>query len=291
MKTKKNYRFLIKKKTTKHKLNRCKKLPIKKRTKGNKKNLIKIIDHNEEKIVVFDLDETIGCFQSLYSLFYFINDYRKNNQLYPLSFFEKAKILDICPYFLRTNILSIFEKLGALQEKTPIRVVIFTNNTGGYDWPNFIRNYINFKLRKKIISQVIPIHKIDKTTYEPLRTSNDKKYYDLCRCLNVPSSTEVCFIDDREHEQMYNSNVHYIKPKEYKYFPNLNKLIEKINDIYNLNTVIPNLNLFMKIYEKNLLDRKIIDDGDLNLMYEILETEKIKTQILKYLFKKQNLTT
>ena len=285
MKTKKHVRG-PKKTTTKCKFNRYKKHPVKKRTKSICKDKLLNFENNVEKVIIFDLDETIGCFQRLYSLFYYINEHRQKNKYYNLSFYEKVKILDDNPYFLRTNILSIFTKLGLLQEKNNIRVVIFTNNTGGYDWPNFIRNYINFKLKKKIISQVIPIYKNNDIIYEPLRTSNEKRYNDLCRCLNIPSTTEVCFIDDREHDQMYSDNVSYIRVKEYKYFPNLKKLLNNLISNKKYTELIPNIENFMETNDKNLINQRIIEEGNINLMKEMIETENIKTRIFKYIFKK-----
>ena len=271
------------------------------KTKKNNKQFKKNIRTNKnknkhkqklsKKYIVFDMDETLGCFQILYTLFYYINSYRNSLNLLNINFYQKSYILDKFPYFFRINIWNILQKIAKLQEKNKnINCVMYTNNNGGLEWPLFIKNYINFKLEKNLFSQVIPIHKIDNRVIEPLRTTNDKTYDDICRCLNIPTTSRICFIDDREHIKMYNTNIYYIKIQEYNYFPRLTNLLCLLENDQNIKHIIPNYIKFLEHIGLNMFKQdKIIDESNINLINEIQNTEKIKNNIFKYLFKKDKL--
>ena len=50
---------------------------------------------------------------------------------------------------------------------------------------------------------------------EKCRTTHRKTYKDLVRCAMLSPDTEICFVDDLEHEEMKHSRVYYICPKPY----------------------------------------------------------------------------
>ena len=45
---------------------------------------------------------------------------------------------------------------------------------------------------------------------EICRTSHDKSINDLLNCTKIPSSTQICFLDDQYHPLMEHDNVFYI---------------------------------------------------------------------------------
>ena len=67
----------------------------------------------------------------------------------------------------------------------------------------------------KIFDQVICAYKVNGMIIEPNRTSYDKIYSDLIRCVKAPYGSSVCFIDDRLHEAMRHPSVDYIQVKPY----------------------------------------------------------------------------
>lgn len=253
-----------------------------KNIKTNKKNK-KI---NKSKYIIFDMDETLGSFQKLYILFYYINSYRNSLNKLNLNFYEKSFILDKFPYFFRINIWSILEKINNLKNKKSINCVIYTNNTGGYLWPLFITNYINYKLNNNLIKQLVPIYKINDEIVEPLRTTNNKTYDDICRCLNIQTTTKICFIDDNEHSDMYNPNVNYVKVEPYKYFPKIKDLLYELENEKNIDDIIPNYPNFLKYIGNDILENNSQDESNINLINEIAITENIKKKITKYIYKK-----
>ena len=59
------------------------------------------------KIVVFDLDETLGYFSQLGIFWDIIQKYQKNNKKHTVSQVDFNKILDLFPEFVRPNIYNI----------------------------------------------------------------------------------------------------------------------------------------------------------------------------------------
>lgn len=106
------------------------------------------------KMVVFDLDETLGYFMELGifwdSLIEYIK-YQKINQPINQDLFNN--ILDLYPEFLRPNIIEILKYLKKKKEKKHCnKLLIYTNNQGPSEWANYIIKYFE---KKKIINCLI----------------------------------------------------------------------------------------------------------------------------------------
>ena len=169
------------------------------------------------KIVVFDLDETLGYFTQ-YGIFW---DSLKNYlKLKNKSEFINQKvfnlILDLYPEFLRPNILNI---LTYLKNKKKInccnKIMIYTNNTGPQEWAKNIISYFEKKLNYKLVDQIIAAFKINGKCVEICRTTHNKTHKDLIKCTKIPIDTEICFIDDYLYPDMAHDNIYYINIKPY----------------------------------------------------------------------------
>jgi hypothetical protein len=171
-------------------------------------------DSKPLKIVVFDLDETLGCFVEVAMFWEALEAYNGYNLL-DERFFE---VLDTFPDFLRPKILIILDYLKLKKEKKHCdQIMIYTNNQGPKSWVKLISNYLNNKLNYKLFDKIIAAFKIKGKVIELGRTSHHKSVDDLVRCTRIPANTEICFIDDQKHHLMVQDNVYYINVKPYEY--------------------------------------------------------------------------
>jgi len=178
-----------------------------------------------DKIVVFDVDETLGYFTQLGIFWDALNTYYKNqgdddnivkSQDTQQDLFNT--ILDIYPEFLRVNILAILNYLKRKKEKKKCkRIMIYTNNHGSKDWINLIISYFHEKINYKLFDRVIRAFKINGKIIEMCRSTNEKTTGDLFNCTKIPYNSQVCFLDDVYYTNMVDDNVYYIKLKPYIY--------------------------------------------------------------------------
>ena len=167
------------------------------------------------KIVVFDLDETLGYFVE-YGIFWdCLNKYLLNEN-YQLTQKDFNEILDLFPEFLRPNIINILNYLkNKKQSKCCHKMMIYTNNQGPKKWAQQIILYFESKINYKLFDQIIAAFKINGEKIEICRTSHDKSHSDLIKCTQIPIDTEICFLDDNYYPEMAHKNVYYINIKPY----------------------------------------------------------------------------
>ena len=164
------------------------------------------------KVVVFDLDETLGQFVELGMFCDVIENYNKKK----LSFKEFYQLMEIFPEFLRPNILKILSYLKTKKLNGECnKVLIYTNNQGPKEWTLKIKKYFEKKLNYKLFDKVIAAYKVNGKVIESSRTTHDKTIDDLLRCANLPENTKICFLDDLYHPKMDNDNVYYLNVKPY----------------------------------------------------------------------------
>ena len=165
------------------------------------------------KIVVFDLDETLGYFTEI-SIFWDALEQFYGHNLFSDKFFE---VLNVFPEVFRPNMLKI---LALLQQKKKnkklYKIIIYTNNQGPKSWVNMISDYINLKTGNTVFDTIIAAYKVRGKQIEPKRTSHEKSVTDLTSCTAIPANTEICFIDDLYHPLMDKDNVYYINIKPYR---------------------------------------------------------------------------
>jgi len=192
--------------------------------KDKDKNIYK---KRNQKVIAFDLDETLGSFGELYILWQAINIHIHNeknheHQSYNMEILFQ-NLLDIYPEFLRHGILNILAYLYNKKLRGECsKVFLYTNNQCyGEDnskWLSFITGYIDSKIcSQKIVlfDKIICAFKINNQIIEPLRTTHNKTYSDFIRCSLLPKTAELCFIDNTYYNKMINDRVYYIQPRSY----------------------------------------------------------------------------
>lgn len=177
-----------------------------------------------QKIITFDLDETLGSFGDLYLLWKILYPF------IPISIESSVvfrELLHIYPEFLRPGIIPILEFLD-YKKKTGIcsRVFLYTNNQCPPEWVHRILKYFDEKT-PNLFDQAIYAFKIGDQRIEPLRTRHSKTYSDLIRCTLMPKNSEICFIDNSYHPKMVNERVYYIQPRSYEHGLSGTDIIER----------------------------------------------------------------
>ena len=132
------------------------------------------------KIVVFDLDETLGYFTQ-YGIFWdsLVNYLKvKNKPIMTQTDFDE--VLDLYPEFLRPNIINILSYLKRKKETNCChKMMIYTNNTGPREWAKYIIGYFEGKIKYKLIDQIIAAFKINGKRVEICRTTHNKTHKDF----------------------------------------------------------------------------------------------------------------
>ena len=172
---------------------------------------------------VFDLDETLGFFSQFGTFWELL--LQQNIKLTHKDFSE---LLDLYPEYLRPNIISI---LNFLKHKKMTQccnnIYLYTNNQGPLSWATDIILYLEHKITHKLFDKIIPAYKIGSKIIEPLRTSHDKTYDDLIRCINCQTEHKICFVDDVQHSKMVHDSVYYINVKPYMHMLSSEEIVRR----------------------------------------------------------------
>lgn len=165
-----------------------------------------------KKVIVLDLDETLGAFGELYVLWQSLEiDHITDKQ----SIFRE--LLDTFPEFLRPGIFSILEYL-LYKKQQGSSIFLYTNNQCSPPWVDLILTYFDERLEtSNLFDKAVKAFKINDQIIEPLRTGHSKIYSDLIRCTMLPRNSEMCFIDNTYHRKMVHDKVYYIQPKSYQH--------------------------------------------------------------------------
>jgi len=178
--------------------------------------------NNLERVIVFDLDETIGSFHHLIILWNSILQEKDQNMF--------NEILDLYPEFLRYGILQILRYIIKKKKKGECnKLYMYTNNIYSPEFPNMISKYLQYKLNceMELFDKIILAFKVNNKVIEPLRTTYNKTYNDLIKCTLLPDKTEICFIDDNYYEKMNNEKVYYIQPKPYYHTLSIDEILDR----------------------------------------------------------------
>jgi len=199
----------------------------------------------KRKIVVFDMDKTIGDFDMISFLY-------ANLKMYTSIY----KILDEFFDCFRPNIFNIFYMLHEYKLKCAIeKIVLYTNNTGGVVWAKNIIDYIHYKLKFILFDDLITglyVNKHDIPDYR--RTSIEKTYIDLQHILKLDQYSLIIFVDDVYHHTMSHTNVKYIQISPYNYCIDNETLLTKLKNIQpHVTFQIPrNINNCYNTYNENI---------------------------------------
>jgi len=180
------------------------------------------------KIVVFDLDETLGYFTEFGMFLDCIANYLKKTNESNLLQEDFNSLLDLYPEFLRPNIINILKYLKTKKESGECdKIMIYTNNNMPREWCEQIIEYFETKISSKLFDQIIAAFKINGKQVEKNRTTYNKTHDDLIRCTKLPKNTEICFLDDILHPGMVNENIYYINIKPYYYSLSFEEMLER----------------------------------------------------------------
>jgi hypothetical protein len=202
------------------------------------------------KIVVFDLDETLGYFTEFGIFWDCISSYVKINNKQTLTQNDFNNLLDLFPEFLRPNIMNILKYLkGKKESKCCHKMMIYTNNNGPREWVQHIVKYFEAKIGIKLIDQVIAAFKVNGKQVEIFRTTHNKTHEDFIRCTKLPENAEICFLDDTFHPGMSNEHVYYINIKPYYYDLSFEEMLKRYTESH-----IGKKYANVKDFEKIMLD-------------------------------------
>jgi hypothetical protein len=193
--------------------------------------------NNKQKIVVFDLDETLGYFVELGIFWDSLHNYAKSinadiKKIFTQEYFNT--VLDIFPEFIRPSIMSILQYVKVKKQTKQCQgVMIYTNNQGPKEWGHFITNYFENKLKYRLFNHIISAFKVNGKIVEFCRRSHDKTIKDFMRCSKLPENVDVCYLDDTYYPEMNAENVYYIKIKPYTHDLQFDLMIHRFirNDV------------------------------------------------------------
>jgi hypothetical protein len=247
------------------------------------------------KLVVFDLDETLGYFSEFGMFWDALKSYIKYNNIdftMNQEFFDKT--LDLYPEFLRPNIINILNYLKQKKHaKHCYKLMIYTNNQGPYEWTVQIKSYFENKIKYKLFDQVIAAFMVNGKQVELCRTTNMKTHSDFIKCTKVPKNTDICFIDDLYHPGMKNERIYYINIKPYTYNLTFATIVDRfINSqlLINTNTDIDSSS--MKAYIVAFMKKFAyiyVDKGNSEYAVDKIISKKILHH-LQMFFKNHNIT-
>jgi hypothetical protein len=229
------------------------------------------------KIVVFDLDETLGYFTEFGIFWDCLNNYIKLENKKPLTQDNFNDILDLYPEFLRPNIINILSYLkNKKKSKCCHKMMIYTNNQGPKEWSHHIVSYFESKIKYRLFDQIISAFKINGKRVEICRSSHSKSHKDFIKCTKLPATAEICFLDDNFFPEMTNDNIYYINVKPYYYDLSFDYMITKFIDSVFGKKIIENKHSFIEF----------MSDEFKRYKYEYINKEKDDYELDKILGKR-----
>lgn len=234
----------------------------------------------EPRVIIFDLDETLGSFLDLHIL------WTELGVLYGESKIDFKELLDLYPEFLRYGVLRILEYLQEKKRSGECDAVyIYTNNQCSPEWTNMICNYINKRLdaSPSLFDKVILAFKIKNVVIELNRTTHEKTHSDFIKCAVLPKTTEICFLDNTYFEEMTHHRIYYIQPRSYIHHLSTDEIIYRFLDSNVGKNVCATIGDQDKLYRKLSMcfyKRGVHRDGGDNT--RALETDVFVAQKMMY---------
>jgi hypothetical protein len=206
----------------------------------------------KKKIVVLDVDETIGYFVELGIFCDALTQTVWNNE-HSAQYANFNHLMDAFPEFLRPNILDLLRFLKLKKKANECcGVMVYTNNNGPRAWVEHIIKYMESKLGGHLFDQIVAAFKVNGKLIEMGRTTHDKTYEDLMRCTKLPSNVEVCFLDDQMHSQMEHGLVYYIHVKPYVHQLSVNTLVDRFMQSQALRSTIAQKSMEADVFRNRI---------------------------------------
>ncbi len=176
-------------------------------------------NNKEQKVVVFDLDETLGFFSQFSVIWRCIVYVFPPERGFIWNQQQFNRVMDLFPEYVRPYIFDILLYLEDKRTSGQLdKVMIYTNNNAPKKWAIWLSNYLSQKTNTTKFDQVIGAFMVDGIIIEPNRTTHDKTHRDFIRCTSMPVGTQLFFIDDNEHPHMIHSDIYYIQMKPYIHY-------------------------------------------------------------------------
>jgi len=242
------------------------------------------------RVIVFDLDETLGSFTDLEILWSGVSTLSGNNHSPLIKFNE---LLDLYPEFLRCGIITILEYLYQKKKTGEChKLFIYTNNQCSVLWTTMISEYFDTKLNTetKLFDTIIHAFKINNEPVELKRTRHSKTHSDFITCTLLPKTTEICFLDNTYYNDMCDERIYYIQPFSYYHHLSTQKIIDRFINYYNTNN---NNNIIDFNYLKNMFLKKNIWTNEINTieLSRLIDLDIYVTRKLMYHIRYFFLTT
>ena len=260
---------------------------------GNKKTPV---------VIAFDLDETLGSFSDLETLWTALLSFEK-----PTLSVDFNKLLDLYPEFIRYGILPILEFLYQKKKKGICdKIYIYTNNQCSPEWCKMIARYFDYKLNQnsepELFDKIICAFKINNKIVELGRTTHHKTYNDFIKCTVLPKKTRICFIDNTYFQDMTDERVYYIQPRSYNHHLNTDVIIDRFMGSGLCSILVDSAKhylladyLYKRFYKKGFVNNGLVSkellESDVHvaqkMMYHIKEffyltQKKNRTKKIKY---------
>jgi hypothetical protein len=206
--------------------------------------------HKSNRIIVFDMDETLGYFVELGMFWDALQHFYVKRKMLPQETIEEksiqikditstlhfCKVLDLFPEFIRPDMIKMLEYILSKKNNNHCdKLLIYTNNQGPKSWANLISSYFDYAIEKenRVFDKVIAAFKVKGKHIELDRTTHDKTFDDLKRCAKLYQNTDICFLDDQYHPHMKNDNVYYINVKPYVHNLKFEDMAERYYNAFN----------------------------------------------------------
>jgi len=234
-------------------------------------------------VITFDLDETLGSFADLETLWTSVKSFHPNKINIDFN-----ALLDLYPEFLRYGILPILNFLYQKKKKGICdKVYIYTNNQCSPEWCKMISKYFDYKLgcTTELFDKIICAFKINNKIVEVGRTSHNKTYNDFIKCTILPKKTRLCFIDNTYFNEMVNDNVYYIQPRSYIHHLSTETILDRFlsSDICKKSVVESDHYLFSDYLYTQFFKRGLFNP--VNISKKILEADILVAQKMMYYIK------
>lgn len=172
--------------------------------------------------VVFDFDETLGCFVQFSEVIEALEAVHKRS----FGPEDYAAVLrsNALPRYVRPGMLSLLKELGHIKRSREwganrCRVLIYTNNSGGRKWVRSVARAFEILIDEPgLFDRIICAYSTpEEGRIEKCRTSHEKKYADFLACTRYSRKTRVVFVDDLMHQGMLHPNVSYVHIAPYRW--------------------------------------------------------------------------
>jgi len=151
------------------------------------------------KVVVLDLDETMGAFTTLFK------DLQRVSPVVSAPLFSQVVLG--AAYF-RPGMIELLRFLRNNRRLNLCKVVIYTN-ISSVEWLQMILNYITEQVGSGWIDCVLHRH-------HPKRKTVEKTLKDLRHAAKIPKEASIFFVDDKVHEKMIDPAVTYLQVPPYR---------------------------------------------------------------------------